>query len=205
VCWITYDNHCDAYIRNQCSAGRKQKLMTGKNPGSMLLALECGSPTLDASAWVAPTATLVGRVNLSPDCSVWYQAVLRADSEDITIGNGSNIQDGVVAHVDPGFPLTIGLNVSVGHNAVLHGCTVGDGTLVGMGAVIMNGAVVGEDCLVAAGALVTEGAQIPPRSLVAGVPAKVRRELTDDEVAHCTANALTYRELAGVHRGARPC
>jgi carbonic anhydrase/acetyltransferase-like protein (isoleucine patch superfamily) len=179
--------------------------MTTKDPGPTLLALECGSPTVDASAWVAPTATFVGRVNLGPDSSVWYQAVLRADSEEIWIGSGSNIQDGVVAHVDPGFPLTIGRNVSVGHNAVLHGCTVGDGTLVGMGAVVMNGAVVGDNCLVAAGALVTEGAQIPPRSLVAGVPAKVRRELTDEEIEHGTANALTYRELAGVHRGARPC
>lgn len=203
--WITNDNHCDVDSQNSCSDGRKQVVMTDTNPGSMLLALECGSPTVDASAWVAPTATLVGRVNLGPDSSVWYQAVLRADSEEITVGGGSNLQDGVVAHVDPGFPLTIGENVSVGHNAVLHGCTVGDGTLVGMAAVIMNGAVVGENCLVAAGALVTEGARIPPRSLVAGVPAKVRRELTDEEVEHCTVNALTYRDLAGVHRGARPC
>ncbi|OZD05144.1 gamma carbonic anhydrase family protein [Rhodococcus sp. 06-235-1A] len=179
--------------------------MTDTSSGSLLLALECGSPIVDASAWVAPTATLVGRVNLGQDSSVWYRAVLRADSEEITIGGGSNIQDGVVAHVDPGFPLTIGANVSVGHNAVLHGCTVGDGTLVGMAAVIMNGAVVGENCLIAAGALVTEGARIPPRSLVAGVPAKVRRELTDEEVEHCIVNALTYRDLANVHRGARPC
>lgn len=203
--WVTDDKHCDVDSRNSCTDGRKQELMTDTSSGSMLLALECGSPNVDASAWVAPTATLVGRVNLGPDSSVWYRAVLRADSEEITVGSGSNIQDGVVAHVDPGYPLTIGANVSVGHNAVLHGCTVGDGTLVGMAAVIMNGAVVGENCLVAAGALVTEGARIPPRSLVAGVPAKVRRELTDEDVEHCTANALTYRTLAGVHRAARRC
>lgn len=169
-----------------------------------LWALEAGSPEVDAEAWVAPTATVVGRVKIAASSGIWYNAVLRAEFEDITIGEGSNLQDGVAAHVDPGFPLTVGKDVSVGHNAVLHGCTIGDGSLVGMGAVVMNGAVVGEGSLVAAGALVLEGTQVPPRSLVAGVPAKVRRELTDDEVAHNGLNAAVYRELLKQHRSARP-
>ncbi|WP_072802781.1 gamma carbonic anhydrase family protein [Rhodococcoides yunnanense] len=173
-----------------------------RHPG--VLALDAGTPRIDSEAWVAFNATVVGRVNIGPSAGIWYSAVLRAEYEDITIGSGSNLQDGVVAHVDPGFPLTVGENVSVGHNAVLHGCTIGDGSLVGMGAVIMNGAVVGEGSLIAAGALITENAQIPPRSLVAGVPGKVRRELTDDEVAHNGANAAVYRELAKAHRTARP-
>lgn len=169
-----------------------------------LWALEGGSPSVDEGAWVAPTSTLVGRVKIAASASVWYGAVLRAEFEDITIGEGSNLQDGVAAHVDPGFPLTVGSNVSVGHNAVLHGCTVGDGTLVGMGAIIMNGAVIGEGCLIAAGALITEGMQIPPRSLVAGVPGKVRRELTEDEAGRNALNAAVYVELAKQHRSARP-
>ncbi|MDJ0394764.1 gamma carbonic anhydrase family protein [Rhodococcus sp. G-MC3] len=169
-----------------------------------VIALEAGSPQIDPDAWIAFNATVVGRVHLGPATGIWYGAVLRAEYEDIRIGAGSNLQDGVVAHVDPGFPLTVGENVSVGHNAVLHGCTIGDGSLVGMGAVIMNGAVVGEGSLVAAGALITENAQIPPRSLVAGVPGKVRRELTDDEVAHSGLNSAVYRELAVTHRNARP-
>ncbi len=159
---------------------------------------------MDAEAWVAPTATVVGRVNIAASSGIWYAAVLRAEFEDITIGEGSNLQDGVAAHVDPGFPLKVGANVSVGHNAVLHGCTIGDGTLVGMGAIVMNGAVIGEGSLVAAGALVLEGMQVPPRSLVAGVPAKVRRELSDEEVSHSALNAAVYRELLKQHKSARP-
>ncbi|MGA9872483.1 MAG: gamma carbonic anhydrase family protein [Rhodococcus sp. (in: high G+C Gram-positive bacteria)] len=177
--------------------------MTDDRTTGQLWALEGGSPTVDEQAWVAPTATLVGRVNIAASASIWYGAVLRAEFEDIAIGEGSNLQDGVAAHVDPGFPLTVGKDVSVGHNAVLHGCTVGDGSLVGMGAIVMNGAVIGEGSLVAAGALVLEGTQVPPRSLVAGVPAKVRRELTDDEVNHNGLNSAVYRELAKQHRAAR--
>ncbi|SNS55634.1 gamma carbonic anhydrase family protein [Rhodococcoides kyotonense] len=169
-----------------------------------LWALDAGGPTVDPDAWVAPTATVVGRVNIAASSGIWYGAVLRAEFEDITIDEGSNLQDGVAAHVDPGFPLKVGKNVSVGHNAVLHGCTIGDGSLVGMGAVVMNGAVIGEGSLVAAGALVLEGTQVPPRSLVAGVPAKVRRELTEDEVNHNGLNAAVYRELLKQHRSARP-
>ena len=178
--------------------------MSNDSTPGPLWALEAGSPSVDAEAWIAPTATLVGRVNIAASASVWYGAVLRAEFEDITVGEGSNLQDGVAAHVDPGFPLTVGNNVSVGHNAVLHGCTVGDGSLVGMGAVIMNGAIIGEGCLVAAGALVTEGTQVPPRSLIAGVPAKVRRELTEDEAGRNGLNAAVYVELAKQHRSARP-
>lgn len=169
-----------------------------------LWALDAGSPTVDPEGWVAPTATVVGRVNIAASSGIWYGAVLRAEFEDITIGEGSNLQDGVAAHVDPGFPLNVGANVSVGHNAVLHGCTIGDGSLVGMGAIVMNGAVIGEGSLVAAGALVLEGMQVPPRSLVAGVPAKVRRELSDEEVSHCELNAAVYRELLKQHKSARP-
>lgn len=169
-----------------------------------LWALEGGSPKIDPEAWIAPTATVVGRVNVGASSGIWYGAVLRAEFEDITVGEGSNLQDGVAAHVDPGFPLTVGKNVSVGHNAVLHGCTIGDGALVGMGAIVMNGAVIGEGSLVAAGALVLEGTRIPPRSLVAGVPAKIRRELTEDEVNHNGLNASVYRELLKQHRSARP-
>ena len=169
-----------------------------------LWALEGGSPTVDPEAWVAPTATVVGRVSVEASSGIWYGAVLRAEFEDITIGEGSNLQDGVAAHVDPGFPLTVGKNDSVGHNAVLHGCTIGDGSLVGMGAIVMNGAVIGEGSLVAAGAPVLEGMQVPPRSLVAGVPAKIRRELTEDEVGHNGLNAAVYRELLKQHRSAKP-
>ncbi len=186
------------------SGGHNGVLEKDVTMAGQLWALEGGSPDIDQDAWIAPTATVVGRVKVGPTSGIWYGAVLRAEFEDITIGAGSNLQDGVAAHVDPGFPLTVGENVSVGHNAVLHGCTIGDGSLVGMGAIVMNGAVIGEGSLVAAGALVLEGTQVPPRSLVAGVPAKVRRELTDDEVNHNGLNAAVYRELLKQHRAARP-
>ncbi|AOW91667.1 gamma carbonic anhydrase family protein [Rhodococcus sp. WMMA185] len=160
------------------------------------------SPRADETAFVAPTATVIGAATIGAEASVWYGAVLRADCDSIALGEGSNIQDGVAVHCDPGFPVTVGRNVSVGHNAVLHGCTVEDGALVGMGATVLNGAVVGTGSLIAAGALVLAGTQIPPRSLVAGVPAKVRRELTDDEVAKNEGNAAVYRHLAQQHRSA---
>lgn len=175
---------------------------TDATPQPFVRALPGGSPAVDASAWIAPTAVIVGNVHLGPEVSIWYGSVLRAESEKIVIGAGSNLQDGVVAHVDPGSPLTLGRNVSVGHNAVLHGCTIGDDCLVGMGAIIMNGAVVGEGSLVAAGALITENAEIPPNSLVTGLPAKVRRPLTDEETACNRENAATYRRLISIHRNA---
>ncbi|MGH3368047.1 MAG: gamma carbonic anhydrase family protein [Nocardioidaceae bacterium] len=151
-------------------------------------------PQVAADAWVAPTATLVGAVHLGPEASVWYGAVLRGDGDSIEIGPGSNVQDGAVLHADPGYPLRVGASVSVGHNAVVHGCWVDDRVLVGMGAVLLNGARVGHDSLIAAGTVVLQDAEIPPRSLVAGVPGKVRRELTDEEVKGVQANADRYRE-----------
>lgn len=161
-----------------------------------------GSPDVADSAWVAPGAVLVGAVTLGENASVWYNAVLRADNEPIVIGERSNLQDNVSCHVDTGAPLTVGRGVSVGHNAVLHGCTIEDNVLVGMHATVMNGAVIGADSLIAAGALVTEGAVIPPRSLVAGVPGKVRRTLSDDEVQALTHNAEVYLEHSAMHASA---
>jgi len=161
-------------------------------------------PVVDETAWTADSATLVGDVRVGPASSVWYSAVLRAEYEPITVGARTNLQDGVVVHVDPGHPATLGDGVSVGHGAVLHGCTVEDGCLVGMHATVLNGAVIGAGSLVAAGALVLEGVIVPPGSLVAGVPAKVRRPLTPEEGEHLTLNASIYVDLAGRHRGARP-
>ncbi|KQY60326.1 anhydrase [Aeromicrobium sp. Root495] len=158
-------------------------------------------PRVPASAFVAPNATLVGSVELGEGASVWYSAVLRADNEPIVIGPRSNVQDGCAFHVDQGKPVTLGEGVSVGHNAVVHGATIEDHCLIGMGAVIMNGAVIGAETLVAAGALVTEGMEVPPRSLVAGVPAKVRRELTEAEVEGLHRNAFVYEEHRELHRG----
>jgi carbonic anhydrase/acetyltransferase-like protein (isoleucine patch superfamily) len=169
----------------------------------LIIELDGAVPDIDAGVWIACTATVIGSVRLNESASVWYGAVLRADSDAIAIGAGSNIQDGVAVHVDPGFPVSVGRGVSVGHNAVLHGCTIGDDVLVGMGAVVLNGAVVGDGSLVAAGALVPAGVVVPPRSLVAGLPAKVRRELSDTEAAANVANAAEYRRLARVHDGGR--
>ena len=159
------------------------------------------SPRVADTGWVAPGAQLIGAVTLHDRATVWYNAVLRADNEPIAIGERSNIQDNCSCHVDDGFPLTLGAGVSVGHNAVLHGCTIEDDVLIGMHATVMNGAVIGTQSLVAAGALVTAGTVVPPRSLVAGVPAKVRRELTDEEVAGIRHNAEVYLEHLELHRG----
>lgn len=170
----------------------------------MLIALGDLIPSVDDTAWVAPNATLVGSVALGAGASVWYGAVLRADNEPITIGARSNVQDNCSFHVDQGKPVVLGEGVSVGHNAVVHGATVGDHVLIGMGAVVMNGAVIGTESMVAAGCLVTEGTIVPPRSLIAGVPGKVRRELTDDEVANLHQNARTYEAHRDLHREGRP-
>jgi carbonic anhydrase/acetyltransferase-like protein (isoleucine patch superfamily) len=157
-------------------------------------------PRVDESAFVAAGAVLVGNVSLAEHASVWYNAVLRAEAEPIRIGQGSNLQDNVSCHVDAGFPLTVGGDVSVGHGAVLHGCTVEDGALIGMAATVLNGAVIGTGSLVAAGAVVLEGTVVPPGSLVAGVPAKVRRDLTPDEIAGIRHNAQAYLGHAALHR-----
>lgn len=143
-----------------------------------------------------PGARIVGDVSVGPRASVWFNAVLRGDSASIVLGEGSNLQDGVAVHADPGSPVLIGRDVSVGHNAVVHGSTIGDGVLVGMGAVVLNGAVIGENSLIAGGAVVLEGAQIPAGSLVAGVPGKVRRALTPEEIAGIRDNAARYRANA---------
>ena len=160
-------------------------------------------PAVHDEAWVAPTAVLVGAVELGAQASVWYGTVVRADTETITIGARTNLQDGVVVHADPGVPVTVGGGVSVGHRAVLHGCTIGDDVLVGMGAVVLNGARIGAGSLIAAGTVVLEGAEIPPGSLVAGLPGKVRRELTDAEREAITRNARDYCALARTHAAAR--
>lgn len=150
------------------------------------------TPELHETAFVAAGARIVGGVTLEAGASVWYNAVLRADGDTITVGANSNVQDNVSVHVDAGRPVVIGENVSIGHNAVVHGCTIGDGSLIGMGAVVLNGARIGSGCLVAGGAVVLEGAEIPDGSLVAGVPGKVRRSLTEEERVGLLRNAEHY-------------
>ncbi|WP_329081170.1 gamma carbonic anhydrase family protein [Streptomyces niveus] len=156
-------------------------------------------PAIDPTAFVAPTAVVLGEVTMAAGSSVWYHTVLRADGGPIVIGADTNIQDNCTVHVDLGSPVTIGARVSVGHNAVLHGCTVEDDVLVGMGAAVLNGARIGTGSLVAAQALVPQGMRVPPGSLVAGVPAKVKRELTEEEREGIRLNAAVYLELAKRH------
>ena len=139
-------------------------------------------PKIPNSAYIAAEATVIGKVILGDNVSIWPGAVLRGDNEPIAIGEGSNVQDGAVLHADPGFPLSIGDHVTVGHQAMLHGCTIGDGALIGIQAVILNGAVIGKDCLVGAGALVPEGKVFPERKLIVGAPAKIVRELSDEDI-----------------------
>lgn len=154
------------------------------------------APEIDDTAYIAETATLVGRVTVKAGASVWFGAVMRGDTDDLVLGERSNLQDNAVVHADPGSPAIIGAGVSIGHGAVVHGCRIEDGCLIGMHATVLNRAVIGAQSLVAAGAVVLEDTVIPPRSLVAGVPAKVRRELTDDEVAGLAINADTYAARA---------
>ena len=147
-------------------------------------------------AFIAPSAVVIGDVKLQPESSIWFGAVLRGDIETITIGRGSNIQDGTVCHTDPNNPCTIGEFVTVGHMAMLHGCTIGDGSLIGIGATLMNGSSVGKECIVGAHALVTEGKKFPDGVVIMGAPAKVVRELNDDDRAKLRANAERYVERA---------
>jgi len=158
------------------------------------------SPHIHRSVFVAESAEVIGQVKVHEDASIWYQAVLRGDTESLCIGEGSNIQDGAVLHADPGYPLRVGAGVTVGHQAMLHGCTVGDGTLVGIQAVILNGAVIGKNCLVGAGALVKENAEFPDNSLIIGSPAKVIRQLDDKAIAGLKANAEGYVDKARLHK-----
>jgi carbonic anhydrase/acetyltransferase-like protein (isoleucine patch superfamily) len=154
--------------------------------------LDHDEPTVAPTAWVAPGAHVMGRVELAEDSSIWFGAVLRGDNEPIRIGRGSNVQECAVLHTDPGSPLTVGAHVTIGHQAMLHGCTIGDGSLVGIQAVILNGARIGRECLIGAGALVTEGKVIPDRSVVVGSPGKVVRQLTEQDVASIRRGADSY-------------
>ena len=170
-----------------------------------LFQLDDIAPQVHPSAFVADTARVIGRVTLAEDSSVWFGAVLRGDTDPITVGRGSNIQDGSVLHADIGVPLTIGEYVTVGHQVMLHGCTIGDESLIGIGAIVLNGARIGRHCLVGAGALVTEGKVFPDGSLILGSPAKVVRPLTPQEIEGLRQSAQHYIENARRFRhGLRP-
>ena len=165
-----------------------------------LYQLDEHTPQLADGAWVADSAQVIGQVQLAENASVWFGAVLRGDTETLIVGKGSNVQDGSVLHADKGYPCVLGENVTVGHQVMLHGCTVGDGSLIGIQAVVLNGAKIGKNCLVGAGALVTEGKEFPDGSMILGTPAKVVRQLTPEQIAglqasaaHYVANARRYR------------
>ncbi|MFI1110566.1 gamma carbonic anhydrase family protein [Streptomyces physcomitrii] len=166
---------------------------------ALIAAIGGKEPRVHETAFTAATSVVLGEVTLHAGASAWYHAVLRGDGGPIEIGEGSNIQDNCTVHADPGFPVRVGAGVTVGHNAVLHGCTIGDDCLVGMGATVLNGAVIGAGSLVAAQALVPQGMEVPPGSLVAGVPAKVRRALTAEELELVKANGAVYVDLAKEH------
>jgi carbonic anhydrase/acetyltransferase-like protein (isoleucine patch superfamily) len=153
-------------------------------------------PTLAAGAWAAPSADLIGDVRLGARASVWFGAILRGDNTPLSLGDDTNFQDGAIGHSDPGFPLTIGARVTVGHQAILHGCTIADDVLIGMGAKILNGAVIPSESLVAAGALVPEGRTFEPGMLILGTPAKAVRPLSDDEKTAIRVSAQHYAEKA---------
>lgn len=158
--------------------------------------LEGAAPWLDPTAWIADSAEVIGRVTLQADASVWFGCVVRGDSESISIGAGSNIQDLSVLHADAGLPLVIGRGVTVGHKVMLHGCTIGDESLIGIGAVVLNGARIGRNCLVGAGALVTEGKEFPDGSMILGSPARAVRQLTPEQIEGLRASAQHYVENA---------
>ena len=166
----------------------------------MIYELDGIAPIIDDTAWVADDANLIGKVTLAAKSSVWFGSTLRGDNEMLTLGEGSNIQENSVLHTDMGYPLTIGKNCTIGHKVMLHGCTIGDNTLIGMGAMVMNGAVVGKNCLIGAGALITEGKVIPDGSLVMGAPGKIIRTLTDDAIEGLTRSALSYQKNAERYR-----
>ena len=154
------------------------------------------TPQIDDSAYVAESANVIGKVVLGAQVSIWFSATLRGDNETLTIGAQSNLQEGCVVHSDNGYPLTVGTGVTVGHQAMLHGCTIGDGSLIGIQAVILNGAKIGKNSLVGAGALVTEGKEFPDNSLIIGSPAKAVRTLTEEQIAGLKASAANYAERA---------
>lgn len=176
---------------------------TGRAPGDLtdvrLIAVKGIAPQIDPTAFIAPGVTLIGDVRIGARSSVFYGTVLRAERSTISIGEDTNIQDNCAMHADPGFPLSIGDRVSVGHMAMVHGCTIADDCLVGMSTTVLNGAVVGSGSLIAAGAVVLEGTEIPAKSLVAGVPGKVRREMTEEGLAQIDRNWRSYRDIVGLH------
>lgn len=150
------------------------------------------TPQIHPSVYLAPGARVIGDVILEENVSIWFNAVIRGDFEQITVGKGSNVQDGTVVHSDPRYPVKIGQNITIGHNVIIHGCEIGDGSLIGMGATIMNGAVIGEGSLIAAGALIPEGTVIEPGVLVAGVPGKVVRKLTEEQIQRLLIGPAGY-------------
>ena len=166
----------------------------------MLYMLGDKTPQIDVDAWVAPGCHVIGDVTMAAGASVWFGAVLRGDNEVIAVGAGSNIQENCVLHTDMGFPLTIGAGCTIGHKAMLHGCSIGKNSLIGMGAMVLNGAVIGKNCLIGAGALITEGKVIPDGSLVMGVPGKVVRELDGAAITGLQASAIHYSENAARFR-----
>lgn len=168
----------------------------------MLYALDGIAPEIDPTAWIAPTAVLIGRCRMEARSSLWFGAVVRGDNELITIGEGSNVQESCVLHTDPGFPLMIERGVTVGHLAMLHGCHIGEGALIGIGATILNGAVIGRRCLVGAHALVPEGKVIPDDSLVMGTPGKIVRDVTPEQAERMRRGTQTYVERAARYRHA---
>ncbi|MDH3695002.1 MAG: gamma carbonic anhydrase family protein [Gammaproteobacteria bacterium] len=158
----------------------------------MLYSLSDQRIVVKGESFIAPDATLIGAITLEKNASIWFGTVIRADNEPVIVGESSNIQDGCVIHVDPGYPATIGANVTVGHKAMLHGCTIGAGSLIGINSVIMNGARIGESCIIGASSLITEGKEIPPRSLVMGSPGKMVRGITDKEADNLLEAAQVY-------------
>ncbi len=162
----------------------------------MIYALDGLAPEIATTAWVADTAVLIGRVVVEEDANIWFGAVLRGDNEEIRVGLGSNVQENCVLHTDMGYPLTIGVQCTIGHKAMLHGCTIGDGSLIGMGAVVLNGARIGRGCLIGAGALITEGKEIPDGSLVMGSPGRVVRLLDAAAQARLLMSARGYQANA---------
>ena len=162
--------------------------------------------TADDNFWIAPNASVIGNVILERDTSIWFNAILRADNEPITIGEGSNVQDGAIIHTDPGYACNIGKKVTVGHMAMLHGCSIGDGSLIGIGSVVLNGAKIGKNCIIGSKALVTEGMDVPDGSMVLGIPGKIKKTLTEEEQSvvplgadHYIDNYKKYKQLAKYH------
>jgi carbonic anhydrase/acetyltransferase-like protein (isoleucine patch superfamily) len=165
-----------------------------------LYELDGKAPTLGKNAWVADSAQVIGKVTLEENANVWFGTVIRGDSEHIHIGKNTNVQDASVLHADPGVPLTLGENVSIGHQVMLHGCTIGDGSLIGIGAIVLNHAKIGKNCLVGAGALVTEGKEFPDGSMILGSPAKAVKQLSPEQIAGLQRIAQHYVENAELFR-----